>query len=48
MMENVPFHPLVAGWFADRFGAPTAPQAAGWAHIAAARDTLIAAPDGIR
>src|SRR5512143_2133697 len=45
-MENVPFHPLVARWFRDRFSAPTAPQAAGWAHIAARRDTLIAAPTG--
>jgi ATP-dependent Lhr-like helicase len=45
-MPNVPFHPLVARWFADRFAEPTAPQAAGWAHIAAGRDTLIAAPTG--
>ena len=40
------FHPLVARWFRDRFGRPTAPQAAGWPHIAAAADTLIAAPTG--
>ena len=45
-MADVPFHPLVARWFADRFPGPTAPQAAGWAHIAAGRDTLIAAPTG--
>src|SRR5512140_2202079 len=45
-MENVPFHPLVARWFTERFGAPTAPQAAGWTHIASGRDTLIAAPTG--
>ncbi|MFQ5667204.1 MAG: DEAD/DEAH box helicase, partial [Candidatus Binatia bacterium] len=45
-MENVPFHPLVARWFTDRFGAPTAPQAAGWTRIAAGTDTLIAAPTG--
>src|SRR5512140_339424 len=45
-MENVPFHPLVARWFTERFGAPTAPQAAGWSHIASGRDTLIAAPTG--
>ncbi len=40
------FHPLVARWFCDTFGEPTAPQAAGWAHIAAGEDTLIAAPTG--
>src|SRR5512140_694842 len=45
-MENVPFHPLVARWFVERFGAPTAPQTAGWSHIASGRDTLIAAPTG--
>ena len=45
-MENIPFHPLVARWFTERFGAPTAPQSAGWAHIASGRDTLIAAPTG--
>ena len=40
------FHPLVAGWFADKFGAPTAPQVEGWQRIAAGSDTLIAAPTG--
>jgi ATP-dependent Lhr-like helicase len=40
------FHPLLARWFAGRFGEPTAPQAAGWHHIAAGEDTLIAAPTG--
>lgn len=45
-MENSFFHPLVARWFTERFGEPTAPQAAGWTHIAAGRDTLIAAPTG--
>jgi ATP-dependent Lhr-like helicase len=40
------FHPLVARWFRERFGEPTAPQAAGWGHIAAGADTLIAAPTG--
>jgi ATP-dependent Lhr-like helicase len=40
------FHPLVAGWFRDRFGAPTAPQLAGWPRIAAGEDVLIAAPTG--
>jgi ATP-dependent Lhr-like helicase len=40
------FHPLIAGWFRDRFGAPTAPQIDGWPHIHANTDTLIAAPTG--
>src|SRR5690242_8545938 len=45
-MESTGFHPLVARWFAARFGQPTAPQATGWPHIAAGTDTLIAAPTG--
>jgi len=40
------FDPLVAGWFAERFGAPTPPQAEGWAAIASGRDVLVAAPTG--
>ncbi len=40
------FHPVVAGWLRDRFGGPTAPQAAGWKEIAEGRNTLIAAPTG--
>src|SRR5204863_9039008 len=40
------FHPLIAGWFRDKFGAPTLPQAAGWPRIAAGEDVLIAAPTG--
>jgi ATP-dependent Lhr-like helicase len=40
------FHPLVAGWFDETFAAPTDVQREGWAHIAAGRDTLIAAPTG--
>src|SRR5882757_11537056 len=40
-------HPAVAEWFARRFpDGPTPPQEEGWAHIAAGRDTLIAAPTG--
>jgi ATP-dependent Lhr-like helicase len=39
-------HPLVGGWFRDRFGAPTAAQAEGWPRIAAGDDVLIAAPTG--
>src|SRR5689334_13553186 len=40
------FHPLVADWFRDRFGAPTEPQRTGWPRIAAGEDVLIAAPTG--
>ena len=41
------FHPAVASWFARRFPAgPTAPQAAGWPHIATGRDVLVASPTG--
>ncbi len=40
------FHPLVAGWFAGHFRAPTPAQAAGWEAIAQGQDTLIAAPTG--
>ena len=40
------FHPLVADWFRERLGEPTAPQRAGWPAIADRRDTLIAAPTG--
>jgi ATP-dependent Lhr-like helicase len=45
-MSDRRFHPLVERWFRERFGAPTAPQASGWPHIAAGADTLIAAPTG--
>jgi ATP-dependent Lhr-like helicase len=40
------FHPLVAGWFRERFGTPTEPQRAGWPRIGARQDVLIAAPTG--
>ncbi|MGE3543892.1 MAG: DEAD/DEAH box helicase, partial [Kofleriaceae bacterium] len=40
------FHPLVAGWFRERFGAPTDPQREGWPRIAAGENVLIAAPTG--
>ncbi|HXQ20870.1 MAG TPA: DEAD/DEAH box helicase [Candidatus Acidoferrales bacterium] len=46
MLNGTTFHPLVARWFAERFGEPTAPQVEGWRHIAAGSDTLIAAPTG--
>jgi ATP-dependent Lhr-like helicase len=40
------FHPVIAGWFAGRFGKPTEAQSLGWAQIAAGRDTLLMAPTG--
>jgi ATP-dependent Lhr-like helicase len=40
------FHPLIAGWFNNRFGQPTEPQLRGWPEILAGRNTLIAAPTG--
>ena len=41
------FHPAVGTWFRRRFPeGPTPPQREGWPHIAAGRDTLIAAPTG--
>jgi ATP-dependent Lhr-like helicase len=40
------FHPLVAGWFRERFGTPTDPQRDGWPQIGAGHDVLIAAPTG--
>jgi len=40
------FDPLVAEWFAARFGAPTEPQVLGWPEIRAGHDVLISAPTG--
>ncbi len=40
------FHPLVARWFTETLGTPTAAQARGWAAIREGRHTLIAAPTG--
>ena len=40
------FHPLIQRWFQSRFAGPTEPQLEGWPHIAAGRNTLIAAPTG--
>jgi len=40
------FHPLIAKWFAERFGPPTEAQAQGWPAILQRKDTLIAAPTG--
>ncbi len=40
------FHPVVARWFQQRFGEPTAPQRLGWEAIRSGRHTLISAPTG--
>lgn len=41
------FHPAVRTWFHERFpDGPTPPQSEAWPHIAARRDTLVAAPTG--
>jgi ATP-dependent helicase Lhr and Lhr-like helicase len=40
------FDPVIRRWFEARFGAPTAPQIAGWPPIREGKDTLIAAPTG--
>src|SRR5438128_1142354 len=45
-MSTTPFHPIIEGWFKQKFGEPTDPQRVGWPSIAAGRNTLIAAPTG--
>jgi ATP-dependent Lhr-like helicase len=40
------FHPLVARWFEQTLGTPTAAQLRGWASLREGRHTLIAAPTG--
>jgi ATP-dependent Lhr-like helicase len=40
------FHPLVEGWFRDRFQRPTEPQIQAWPAIATGGDLLLAAPTG--
>ncbi len=40
------FSPPVAGWFRDRFGAPTDVQARAWPRIAAGEHVLLTAPTG--
>jgi ATP-dependent Lhr-like helicase len=42
----VPFHPLVADWFARRFGTPTPLQAQAWPVIAGGGHALLVAPTG--
>src|ERR1035441_5447700 len=45
-MPSYAFHPVVAGWFQQRFGPPTEPQERGWPAIQSGAHTLIAAPTG--
>src|SRR3984957_12920021 len=45
-MEQFQFHPVIAGWFEQKFGSPTEPQEAGWPAIQSGAHTLIAAPTG--
>src|SRR6266700_4136998 len=45
-MQRFLFHPVVAGWFEQRFGSPTTPQERGWPAIHSGGHTLIAAPTG--
>src|SRR5215213_1421698 len=45
-MPLAQFHPLVARWFSETLGPPTAAQAQGWASIRSRQHTLIAAPTG--
>ncbi|REJ90128.1 MAG: DEAD/DEAH box helicase, partial [Planctomycetota bacterium] len=40
------FHPVIQGWFENRFDGPTEPQTKGWPAIVSGRHTLIAAPTG--
>ncbi len=40
------FHPVVAGWFEEQFGAPTDAQQQSWPAIMAGQHTLVAAPTG--
>jgi ATP-dependent Lhr-like helicase len=45
-MSSYQFHPVVARWFEEKFGAPTEPQRQGWPAIQSGAHTLIAAPTG--
>src|SRR5687767_15516654 len=45
-MQAFQFHPVIARWFEQKFGSPTAPQENGWPAIQSGAHTLIAAPTG--
>ncbi|MFQ5349018.1 MAG: DEAD/DEAH box helicase, partial [Thermoanaerobaculia bacterium] len=40
------FHPVLAGWFADRYGDPTDVQEQAWPRIAGGEHVLVTAPTG--
>lgn len=44
--RELPFHPVISGWFAETFGEPTDVQREAWQSIRAGANTLIAAPTG--
>ncbi|MDR2700864.1 MAG: DEAD/DEAH box helicase [Spirochaetaceae bacterium] len=43
---SLPFHPLVAAWFSETYGRPTAVQEEAWPLITAGKDILAIAPTG--
>src|SRR6202000_778208 len=45
-MQRFQFHPVIANWFEQKFGSPTAPQEQGGQTIQPGAHTLIAAPTG--
>ncbi len=45
-MPTLPFHPIIADWFATRFACATDVQMQAWPAIQSDRDVLIAAPTG--
>ncbi|MCE3222143.1 MAG: putative ATP-dependent helicase Lhr [Nitrospira sp.] len=45
-MSALPFHPIIADWFATRFACATDVQLQAWPAIQSGRDVLIAAPTG--
>jgi ATP-dependent Lhr-like helicase len=45
-MSALPFHPVIADWFATRFACATDVQLQAWPAIQSGRDVLIAAPTG--
>lgn len=46
MASDYSFHPAVAQWFRDRFGAPTRAQERAWPKIQAGGDVLVLSPTG--
>src|SRR5262245_11151855 len=45
-MREPHFHPIVEGWFAEKFAAPTDAQQLSWPQIVAGENVLLAAPTG--